>query len=41
MSKTEMYKQILINDYKEKEMTLEDFINTLEYFEELVRTENK
>ena len=41
MSKAELYKQILINDHKNKELTLEDFTNTLEYFQQLVRIETE
>ena len=38
--KSKDYKQILIQAYNDQELTSEDFLNTLEHFERLVKEEN-
>ena len=37
--KAENYKSILINAYKNQELTIEDFENTLEYYTKLILKE--
>ena len=45
MSKSTMnhtdYKQILLDAYASQDLAPEDFANTLEHFEELIKSENK
>ena len=35
------YKQVLLDAYASQDLTPEDFANTLEHFEELIKSENK